>query len=84
MTVANYLLAINFQRSTTDPPTFQSGSPHSGFDALDNETSFQFRNRSDDDHDGSAESNDRDVAQVQPKLPEISVTRILLTSCDSE
>ena len=35
--------------------TFEPGAPHAGAHSLDDQTAFQFCNRSDDDHDGPAQ-----------------------------
>jgi hypothetical protein len=42
------LLTINIERSTANPSSFQLRSAHSGFHALDDQISFEFRNGSDD------------------------------------
>jgi hypothetical protein len=46
--VANDLLTINVEWSTANPSSFQFRSTHASPDALDNQTSFEFGNRSND------------------------------------
>jgi hypothetical protein len=46
--VRNNLHSVDIQRSTTDSSSFQSRSPHSRANSLDDEASFEFRYRSDD------------------------------------
>ena len=53
--VAPQGLVIDVERWASDALAFQPGTPHAGFNTLDNEVALQFGNRADDDHHGSAQ-----------------------------
>lgn len=46
--------AVQRQRGPAEALPFHAGTPHAGLDSLDDQASFQFGNRPDDDHDGPA------------------------------
>src|SRR6516162_5110123 len=66
---------VEIERPTADVPAFHLGPPHAGTNPLDNKVAFEFRDRSDDDHDGAAqraarvdllaEADELDVEPVQ-------------------
>ena len=55
LTVAKDGAAIEVQRLASDVPAFEAGPAHAGADPLDDQVALQFRDRSDDDHDGPAQ-----------------------------
>jgi len=46
---------VEFQRSTADTLAFETGAPHAGAHPLDDQASFEFSDRADDDNDGPAQ-----------------------------
>ena len=55
LTVAKDRAAVEIERLTSDVPAFEAGASHAGAHPLDDQVAFQFRDRSDDDHDGPAQ-----------------------------
>jgi len=81
------LLSVDVQWRSANSSPFQFRSPHPGFHALDDEISFEFRNRSDDDNycsakwtisvDVLAEADELDAKMIQfiehlEKVPDAS------------
>ena len=46
--------AVESKRRAADGAAFEARPPHAGADPLDDQAAFQFRDGSDDDHDGAA------------------------------
>ena len=69
MPITHDLLSIDIQRCPANSPHFQFRSTHPGFHALDDEISFEFGNRTDDDNHSAAQSTASvDVFAVADKL----------------
>ena len=66
-------LAVQFQGMTSDVSAFELGAPHAGTHPLDDQATFQFSDRPDDDHDGPPQRStgvdllaEADKLDVQP------------------
>ena len=53
LAVPNDGFAIKFERPASDVTAFETSTPHAGADLLDDQGAFEFRDRTDDDHDGT-------------------------------
>jgi len=53
--VLQYGMAIDREGSTTDPSSFELGSPHAGTYPLNNKVALQFGDGADDDDQGAAQ-----------------------------
>jgi len=47
--------SVELERFASDVPAFETGAAHAGAHPLDDQISFQLRNRSDDDHNSAAQ-----------------------------
>ena len=82
-------LAVELQRTTSDGAAFELGSPHAGTDPLDDQAAFQLSDRSDDDHDSSAQRaasvdllSEADELDVQPVQIVKDVEEVPGGACD--
>ena len=71
--VVEVSIAIYIQRRSADAAAFETCAPHAGADTLDDQVAFEFRERSDDHDDGTAQRaagvdifTERDELDVEP------------------
>ena len=90
LAVSMDLLAVEFQRTTSDGAAFELSSPHTGTDSLDDQAAFEFSDRSDDDDDGSTQRSagvdllsEADELDVQPVQIVQDIEEVPSGACDA-